>query len=200
MKNNIYLREWRCPLPSLTNGYCMFYSCDKLESFTSDLPSLTNGSHMFIHCRNLKSFSSDSSGSPVNLSNLTDGSYMFYRTSLPKFKGFLNSLTNADYMFAWCDSLENIGDYPFNTTETGGLYAHSLETADKMFDECPNLKTLHFDINKIKDINNLGLDTCSNLQHVSMSLTSLTTTPTCFRNKTKLTSVNLNVSNLTSVD
>lgn len=182
-------------LSNLVNGEGMFEGCTNLTLFTADLPKLTNGYGMFQQCYKLKSFSS-------KLPSLTDGSYMFFGCSFSKFKGVLNSLTNARCMFVGCTSLENIGDYPFNTTEgqEGGLYAHSLETANYMFDGCSNLKTLHFDINKIKDINNLGLDTCSNLQSVSMSLSNLTVTPTCFRNKEKLTQVILNVSNLTSVD
>ena len=61
-------------LSSLTTGNNMFASCSNLTTFTSDLSSLTTGYRMFDYCRNLTTFASDSSGSPVNLSSLVDGS------------------------------------------------------------------------------------------------------------------------------
>ena len=71
------LTSFTADLSSLANGEWMFYYCKKFTSFTADLPSLTNGEYMFCSCTNLESFSSDSSGSPVNLSSLTNGESMF---------------------------------------------------------------------------------------------------------------------------
>lgn len=188
------LTAFSSDLSNLKYGKDMFELCYNFTAFSSNLSNLTDGERMFKDCYNLTSFTSE-------LPSLTNGHWMFLGCKrLPKFKGVLNSLTNADNMFDGCTSLKHIGDYPFDTINHGGLYANSLETAVEMFDECPNLETLHFDIGKINDINNLGLETCSKLKDVCMSLSSLTTVPTCFRGKTNLSWVNLNVSNLTSVD
>ena len=73
MYKNTALTSWTGDLSSLTEGRNMFAECTNLESFISDLSSLTDGYGMFWHCPKLTSFSSDSSGSPVNLSKLTEG-------------------------------------------------------------------------------------------------------------------------------
>lgn len=70
MSNNNYLREWRCPLPNLTNGDNMFFNCNNLITFTADLRSLRNGMWMFRDCSKLTSFSSD-------LRSLNFGQLMF---------------------------------------------------------------------------------------------------------------------------
>lgn len=61
----------------IKDGTHMFSGCKNLTTFTSDLSSVTDGSNMFYDCKNLTTFAADSSGSPVNLSSLTDGFHMF---------------------------------------------------------------------------------------------------------------------------
>lgn len=162
MRNNTYLREWRCPLPSLTSGSNMFSSCynltafssnlssltdgsgmfhwcKALTSFSSDLPSLTQGRSMFNYCTNLKSFTSNSSGSPVNLSSLTGGFEMFQDCyQLTSFNSELPSLTNGEMMFYNCYNLRSF---------TSDL--SSLKIGEYMFYNCKSLDTVTI---KLKDI------------------------------------------------
>ena len=62
---------------------------------------------MFHYCSTLTSFTSD-------LSNLTNGGWMFYRSNLESFNSDLSSLTNGNGMFNNCsldtDSVKNIAE------------------------------------------------------------------------------------------
>ena len=71
------LTTFTSDLSSLTDGRYMFDNCRTLTTFISDMPSLTDGNRMFYCCSKLTAFTSDSSGSPVNLSSLTNGADMF---------------------------------------------------------------------------------------------------------------------------
>ena len=112
------LESFSSDLSSLTDGYYMFYYCTNLESFYSDLSSLTNGERMFYQCYNLTKFNSDSSGSPVNLSSLTNGYSMFAYSKLSSFSSDLSSLTEGDEMFKRCTNLTSF-DSDLSSLEDG---------------------------------------------------------------------------------
>ncbi|MBQ7820534.1 MAG: leucine-rich repeat protein [Bacteroidales bacterium] len=124
------LTSFSSDLSSLTDGTGMFYDCSNLTSFSSDLASLTNGTCMFYDCSNLTSFSSDSSGSPVNLSSLTDGNGMFMYCALTSFNSDLSSLTNGNQMFQRCSNLTSFSsDLSSLTTGTNMFIQCKLDTS-----------------------------------------------------------------------
>jgi hypothetical protein len=94
-------------LSSLTDGNSMFRLCSSLKSFSIDLSNLTDGSAMF-YASALASFTSD-------LSSLTDGGAMFHDCyNLTSFTSDLSNLTNGESMFKYCkldtESVEIIAD------------------------------------------------------------------------------------------
>ena len=97
-------------------------TCKSLTSFTSDLSNLTDGSYMFYEA-NLTSFSGD-------LSSLTNGYEMFsINTSLTSFSGDLSNLTDGSYMFYGCTALETfIGDLSSLTNGISMFYGAKLDT------------------------------------------------------------------------
>ena len=91
--NCVKLKSFATDLPSLTNGYWMFYGCN-LTSFNADMPSLVNGERMFYTCSQLNSFSS-------NLGSLKSGYEMFYdcklnEESLYNIAETINDITDLD--------------------------------------------------------------------------------------------------------
>ena len=136
------LTSFSSDLSSLTNGEKMFYDCENLTTFTSNLPNLTNGYEMFYLCKNLTTFSSDYSGSPVNLSSLTEGISMFAYSELSSFSSDLPSLTNGEWMFSNC----------FNLTSFSADLS-SLTNGNFMFYNCKlDAESVMYIADSIKDI------------------------------------------------
>jgi hypothetical protein len=101
---------------------------------------------MFSSCKKLTSLANDSSGTPVNLSSVTNGSSMFsYCENLTTFGYDLSSVTNGSSMFSYCENL---------TTFTSDL--SSLTNGYYMFYNC-KLDTTSFKhiADTIKDVNGL---------------------------------------------
>lgn len=156
MFKGTHLTHFDIDLSNLTNGEQMFRNCRNLNSFYSDLSSLIYGNNMFEGCYNFKSFSSDSSGSPVNLSKLTDGAMMFYRCSnLTSFNSDLRSLTNGESMFTNCYNLESFSSDLRSLTDAWNMfYACYLNTASvkniaDTINPTGNGKTIHIGIGKL---------------------------------------------------
>ena len=176
MQGNTYLREWRCPLPNLTDGYGMFHYCTnlkswnidlpsldngedmfrqcfELESFSSDLSNLTNAEWMFAGCSNLKSLTSDSNGSPVDLSNLKYGGYMFTGCkALTSWDIDLPNLTNGYEMFAECSKLTSFSSDLSNLTNGYG-----------MFYDCELLENVTIKLKNLENANSMFKD-CGSLK------------------------------------
>ena len=96
---------------------------------------------MFYSCDNLTTFSSDSSGSPMNLSSLDIGRYMFSGCSnLKSFNSNLSSLTDGYMMFSSCYNLES-----FNSNLS------SLSDGTSMFSSCYNLESFSSDLSSLTD-------------------------------------------------
>ena len=150
------LTSFTSDLPNLTNGEGMFYDCTHLNSFTSDLSSLTYGAVMFRNCYGLTVFTSS------DLSNLTNGEYMFYCTDLASFTHDLPSLTNGDSMFYQCFSLATFSSDLSNLTNGG-----------HMFYECYDLTAFTSDLSSLTMGKNMFYH-CNNLTSFSSDLSSLT--------------------------
>ena len=116
---------------------------------------------MFYNCTNLTSFSSDSSGSPVNMSSLTNGDNMFYNcTNLTSFYSDLPSLTDGTYMFNSCSALTSFSSILPRLKNGYGMFAscplttfssdlHSLTNGDNMFNGCYNLTAFSSDLSSL---------------------------------------------------
>ena len=103
---------------------------------------------MFAYCRQLISFSSDSSGSPVDLSNLTNAYAMFANCSaLESFTSHLPSLTNGKGMFSECTNL-TIFSYDSNGSPVN---LSSLTNGYMMFYGCEKLTTFNSDLRSLTD-------------------------------------------------
>ena len=153
-----------------------------LVSFIGDLSSLVDGSYMFNNTL-LESFYGDSSGSPVNLSSLTNGFYMFCDcTKLTSFNSDLRSLTNGDTMFKGCENLTS-----FNSD------LRSLTNGDTMFDST-SLTSFSSDLSNL--VNGDGMFISAALTSFNSDLSSLTNGDTMFRG-TPLTSFSGDLSSLT---
>ena len=122
---------------SIINGECSFEGENKIFSsditvFESDLSNLTNGLLMFYKT-NLASFVSD-------LSNLTNGRLMFSTPTLSSFTSDLSSLTDGSYMFTTASLTSFASDLS------------SLTDGNNMFRQCkldaPSVKNI---ITTIKD-------------------------------------------------
>ena len=104
---------------ALTNGSMLFQNNTSFTSFNSDLSNLTDGEFMF-YSTSLESFSGD-------LSNLTNGFCMFSIASLKSFSGDLSSLTNGNNMF-YNSSLESFsGDLSSLTNGEGMFFNTKLD-------------------------------------------------------------------------
>lgn len=172
-------------LSSLMEGYYMFGYCPNLTSFNIDLPILTNAGGMFANCSNLTSFTSDSSGSPVNLSNLTDGNYMFYYCgNLKLFSADLSSLINGSTMFRNCQQLTS-------------FYSNlpSLTNGESMFYNCQQLTSFNTNLPSMTD-GRYMFQKCSNLTSFNTNLPSVTEGNYMFRDCSALTSFNIDLPSL----
>lgn len=99
MEGNTHLKSVECPFPALTNGSNMFKDCINLTLFyCDDLSKLYNGTSMFGGCEKLRTVVG-SGGNPLNLSSLSNGTSMFYYTSISEFTTDLPSLTDGTSMF-----------------------------------------------------------------------------------------------------
>jgi surface protein len=76
---------------------------------------------------------------------------------------FINNLTNMNYMFSKCSSLENINLSNFNTQNVIDMY--------RIFSECSSLKNIdlsNFNTQNVKDMSNM-FDGCSSLENIDLS-------------------------------
>lgn len=80
-----------CHLETLQNGSGFFINDDSIVVFSENLPVLTDGTDMFFNS-SIEFFSGD-------LSSLIDGSYMFSNTPLKSFTGCLRNLDKGKGMF-----------------------------------------------------------------------------------------------------
>lgn len=131
-----YLKSFSSDLPSLTDGYQMFYGCGVLDIFCGDMSSLTNGKEMFQDCQYLTSVASD-------LSSLTNGEDMFSQCfKLTSFTSDLSSLTKGNGMFTGCaldtESVEIIADTINDVTELELSYPISKVIDIKIGNTTPN--------------------------------------------------------------
>ena len=110
----------------------MFWECSNLTTFHSNLSNLTNGRYMFAYCENLSEFSSD-------LSSLMDGTGMFCECfELTSFSSDLSSLTDSGYMFFNCTNLTS-----FNADLS------SLRNGRHMFHNCQNLSKFNSNLSNL---------------------------------------------------
>lgn len=89
-------------LDNLISSRYMFWNNYKLGEFNVNLPNLKDGSYMFYRYTKYSTNTPLSIAEKLNLSSLTDGSYMFYNTELTQFSSSLPSLTNGSNMFYGC--------------------------------------------------------------------------------------------------
>lgn len=154
------LKTGECDLTTLIDGCSLFYECSNMTYFVEDLPSLKNGYYMFYGCSGLDELNW------TNLSSLENGSWMFAEctnlSSLGRYiTGFnFNSLTNGDSMFDSCTKLDSFDfDLPnlkyapfmFRATKIRSFDGDlsSLEESSFMFSDDTSLTTFSGDLTSL---------------------------------------------------
>ena len=191
----------------IKDGSRMFYQCNKLTSFTSDLSSLENGYYMLSYCYNLETFSSDSSGSRMNLSNLTEAACMFQSCNkLTSFSSDLPSLLNGEEMFRSCGfesftsgltSLIN-GEGMFSDCSDLNSFTSvlpSLLNGEEMFARCKALTSFSTVISSLTNGDGMFVG-CTNLTTFSSEMPSLSVGSSMFGGCTNLTTFSSDLSNM----
>ena len=95
------LSKWDIALPSLTQGKAMCKQCKNLTLFKSQTPSLINAEEMFMEDTSLEVLEMD-------LSNVTNGANMLYKTNLPEFSNDMQSLSHAPSMLGAMKKLQRV--------------------------------------------------------------------------------------------
>lgn len=195
MKSNTHLREWRCPLPSLTKGGNMFSGCTNLTSFSVDLPSLTDAYNMFSRCH-FNSFSSE-------LPSLTQSGEMFYMcTALKSFSSEMPSLTYGYAMFAGCSSLNSFSSELSSLTYGRWMFKKcsqlesftsdlsSLTKGEYMFNSCTALTTFNSNLSSLANGTQMFYG-CNSLDTVTIKLKNLESADSMFKDCGSLKTLNL---------
>lgn len=116
----------------------MFHNCGKIKTWTFlkdfNTSNVLNMSHMFEGCDNLSYFPS------LDMSSVTDASYMFRLTSITILPGNVigDKLINAKGMFQQCSLLETL---PSNYTTVFG-HNNNLQDVSYLFASCRSLKNI----------------------------------------------------------
>ena len=134
---------------------------------------------MFLYA-GLSSFNHD-------LSSLVSGNNMFAYSKLVSFDSNFYKLTSADYMFAFCNNLTNF-------TVRDGINLGQNRVYN-MFIGSTALKNWDCGLPYVTDINGV-FDSAVNFETFTSDLSSLTVTPTIFKNKSSLTSFEADLSSL----
>lgn len=116
----------------------MFYECNKITNISGlgSIVGATNLANMFNSCVSLSSIDLTS----LDVTNVTDMGFMFYKTGLTSITGIksTNKLKKASNMFGYCKSLISLDLTNLNTTgcnfNNEGLY--------EIFDNTPLLTTI----------------------------------------------------------
>ena len=205
-------------LPNMTiNEDCNFNSCSELRKLTTKYGlEINNGDDLLYNCTSLTTLDT----SKWNFSNLTDGSYMFYKcTSLQSIgdtsEWNLSNLTNGTAMFSNCTSLQTLDTSGWNlsnltngycmfqsctsltTLDTSGWNLSNLTDGTAMFNNCTSLTTLDTSGWNLSNLTNGSymFQCCTSLQSLDTSgwgsLDKIITVERMFRSCTSLVSIDL---------
>ena len=186
----------------IVNGTDLMKGNTDLVKWDSDLSSLNIGRNMFRRA-SLTSFNS------VNLSNLTDGFYMFYGTSLTSFNIDLSKLTNGMGMFRGTPLTSFSGDLSKLTNGSQMFMGTNLTSfsvdissivdCSSMFQACSDLTSFNGgDLSNLTNGSSMFFNV--SLTSFSSDLSSLTNGDSMFANAYSLTSFDSDLSSLTNGD
>ncbi|MCQ2968530.1 MAG: DUF285 domain-containing protein [Clostridium sp.] len=140
---------------NITDFSRMFYGCTSLKAVPNfDTSKATNFSNMFYNCTSLKQ------APDFDFQNVTSTQYMFFCCySLKRFemKTRTNSLTNANQMFQYCQSLEYVD-----------MELASPQTVYNMFQGCSALVSVKLNTSNLQNFNGI-CNNCGSLKSLYLT-------------------------------
>ena len=176
-------------LPTITNGYYLFYNGSRTEQMNELLSlciGITNTSYMFRNCSSLAELDL----SNLDTSNVTTMDSMFDSCSNLRELDVNNfntrNVTNMNKMFSGCSNLRELDVNNFNT--------NNVTNMSYMFYNCSNLKELdvsNFNTSNVTDMISMFYN-CSNLTELNLSnfdMSNVTNISNMFRYCSNLTNI-----------